>query len=108
MGYHLFPYRMGIKMDRILNSAVITGPTGAIGTALCRELARNHIQVYAVCRPGSSRVSEIPVDDHVQIIYCDISELTTLKEKIQSADAFFHFAWAHTIGPGSETITLIR
>lgn len=37
---------------------------------------------------------------------CDAAELAALPELIpEKADAFFHFAWAHTIGPGRNDMT---
>ena len=87
--------------ERCITRAVVTGPTGAIGTALCRELAENGITVYAVCRPGSSRAASVPQHENIHLVACDVSQLHQLTEKIPcGADAFFHFAWAHTIGPG--------
>lgn len=87
--------------NREIKSAVITGPTGAIGTALCRELAENGIDVYAVCRPGSPRAASVPTHNKIHVIFCDVTQLSCLTEWIpDGADAFFHFAWAHTIGPG--------
>lgn len=88
-------------INRSIHSAVITGPTGAIGTALCRELAENGIRVYAVCRPGSSRAAAVPVHENIVRVACDVARLQDLPELVPGgADAFFHFAWAHTIGPG--------
>lgn len=88
-------------INRSIKSAVITGPTGAIGTALCRELAENGIRVYAVCRPGSSRAAAVPVHENIVRVACDVARLQDLPELVPGgADAFFHFAWAHTIGPG--------
>jgi len=88
-------------IERDILSAVITGPTGAVGTALCAELAANGVKVYAVCRPGTSRVAAIPKHDNIEIVYCDVSSLHQLQALIPGgADAFYHFAWAHTIGPG--------
>lgn len=49
--------------DRKINSAVITGPTGAIGTALCCNLVQRGIETYAICRPNSSRVAALPRND---------------------------------------------
>ena len=40
--------------------AVVTGPTGAIGVALCRRLLAEGLTVYAVCRPGSPRAAALP------------------------------------------------
>ena len=88
-------------IKREIRSAVITGPTGAIGTALCRELAQNGITVYAVCRPNSPRAAAVPLHENIQLVECDVAQLDMLPELIPGgADAFFHFAWAHTIGPG--------
>lgn len=88
-------------MGRNITKAVVTGPTGAIGTALCEELAQNGILVYAMCRPNSNRVSVIPKHENIVCVYCDVTELEKLPDMIpEGADAFFHFAWAHTIGPG--------
>ncbi len=88
-------------IERDVKRAVLTGPTGAIGRALCWELAKSGIQVYAVCRPESSRAASLPEHPGVIRVDCDIAELEKLPERIPGgADAFFHFAWAHTIGPG--------
>lgn len=88
-------------IERKISKAVITGPTGAIGTALCLELANNGIEVYAVCRPNSERISSIPVNEKIHKVYCDLASLEELCELIPcGADAFYHFGWAHTIGAG--------
>ena len=88
-------------IERSISRAVITGPTGAIGTALCLELAKQGIHVFAVCRPGSHRMGAIPVHENITVVSCDAAELFRLKALIpEGADAFFHFAWAHTIGAG--------
>lgn len=88
-------------LTRKINKAVITGPTGAIGTALCLELASNGIEVYAVCRPQTKRASSIPENDKIHIVYCDLSSMEKLVELIPNdIDAFYHFGWAHTIGSG--------
>lgn len=93
-------------MNRTIARAVVTGPTGAIGTALCRELAQQGVFVYAVVRPGSPRATEIPQHENIRIVFCDISELSRLKELIpDGADAFYHLAWAHTIGAGRNDMT---
>ena len=88
-------------IERNIRSAVVTGPTGAVGTALCGELLADGVEVYAVCRPGSQRIHDLPKDKHLHIVSCDASELSRLPTKIDKRiDAFFHLAWAHTIGPG--------
>lgn len=87
--------------DRIIKRAIITGPTGAIGTALIAELVRQGIEVIAVCRPNSGRRSVIPIHPLVQVAECDLSQLCTLSQLgLGKVDAFFHFAWACTTGSG--------
>lgn len=82
-----------------IRTAVVTGPTGAIGCALCGYLLQKNVKVYAVTRPNSERLGQLP--QGVQIVPCDIEQLYMLKEKIaKPIDAFFHLAWAHTIGNG--------
>ncbi len=81
-----------------IKSAVVTGCTGAVGTALCSVLLENGIEVYAVVRPDTSRASNLPAG--VKTVFCDIADIDRLPEMIASADAFFHLAWAHTIGEG--------
>ncbi|MGN1089603.1 MAG: NAD-dependent epimerase/dehydratase family protein [Huintestinicola sp.] len=81
-----------------MNTAVITGPTGAIGTALCTKLISEGVKVYAVCRRDSARTDRIPKG--AELVFCDLDRLSELKEKIGHTDVFYHFAWANTAGPG--------
>lgn len=85
---------------REIRSAVITGPTGAIGQALCRLLLSNNIKVFAVCRPNSKRAHRLPNHTALNIISCDITELDSLPQKLNESriDAFFHLAWAGNDG----------
>lgn len=88
-------------IGRDVKKAVVTGPTGAIGTALCRALADSGCTVYAVCRPDSPRAAVLPRHERLHAVACDLEELASLPRLIpEGADAFFHLAWAHTIGPG--------
>lgn len=84
--------------NRRINSVVITGPTGAIGYALCNLLLEKGIKVYGVVRPSSSRINSIPKG--VEIIKCDISNYSNLPKMIADADAFVHLAWSNTFGEG--------
>lgn len=88
-------------VERNIQRAVVTGPTGAIGHALCETLLAAGCTVYAVTRPGSRRTRTLPVHPHLQIVACDASEYGSLPGKLAAeADAFFQLAWAHTIGDG--------
>ena len=65
------------------------------------KLLAEGVTVYAVTHPGSARAALLPQDARLHVVPCDAAELAALPELIpEKADAFFHFAWAHTIGPG--------
>lgn len=81
-----------------MKTAVITGSTGAIGTALCAKLIKEGVKVYAVCRRDSTRTDRLP--EGAELVFCGLDELSELSGKIDHADVFYHFAWAHTIGAG--------
>ena len=85
---------------REIRSAVVTGPTGAIGTALCRLLLGSGVTVYAAVNPASKRLGNLPEHPALHLIRCDAAELRDLPAEIGQADAFFHFAWTHTVGGG--------
>ena len=82
-----------------MNRVIITGPTGAIGTALIQNLIRKNIEVTAVCRPGSKRINNIPKSDKVRLIECDLEQLLSLQDVLTDTyDTFYHFGWGGTFG----------
>ena len=89
-----------------MKKAIITGPTGAIGIALIQELIKHRIFVTAVCHRHSGRISRIPQHELVKVIECDLSELRTLVDLLESNyDVFYHFAWACTIGNSRNNVS---
>ena len=90
-----------------MKTVVITGPTGAIGTALMENLIEKGIHVYAVVRKDSRRLSRIPESPLVTPVLLGLDELSELKNQIpESCDVFYHFAWAGTIGDGRNDVYL--
>ena len=83
-----------------MKKAVVTGPTGVIGTALIDKLVAEQIEVFAVCRPASKRLDTISKNPLVHIIKCDIEKFADLRGLIgTNCDAFFNLAWAGTESP---------
>ena len=79
--------------------AVVTGATGMLALALMRKLSYEGYKIYAVARPNSSRIDNIPKQDNITVVECDLSEIETLPDKIyEKCDDFFHFAWEATYG----------
>ena len=85
---------------RRIQSCVVTGPTGAIGVALCELLNRQGVKVHAIVRPGTERSSSLSHINGLHVVECDVSRLNTLPTQVSSADAFFHLAWVKTTGAG--------
>ncbi len=82
-----------------MKRAVITGPTGAVGTALIEKLVDSGIEVTAICRRNSKRIKNIKNHPQVQIEECNLNELLSLKDVLtEKYDIFYHFAWDGTFG----------
>lgn len=82
-----------------IRKIIVTGPTGAVGTALIEEAIKRNINVTAVCRRGSLRKQSIPKNALVSIVECNLDELLSLKGKISNDyDVFYHFGWEGTYG----------
>lgn len=90
-----------------MKKIVMTGPTGAIGVALIEQCINENIEVYALCRKDSRRISNIPQSPLVHIIFCDLQEMSEFNDdQIKGADVFYHFGWAATIGAGRNDMPL--
>ena len=82
-----------------MTRAIITGPTGAIGTALIEELVSNNVEVLAIVRPDSERKQNIKKSPLVSVLECSLDSLSELKNKTGKVfDVFYHFAWMGTTG----------
>lgn len=83
-----------------MKKAIITGATGAIGSALVRELISRNIEVLVLCRADSNRIDRIPEHPLVRKIFCDLRNLDQVENTTgYTYDVFYHFAWRGTIGP---------
>lgn len=91
--------------------SIVTGATGFIGYALCRQLLETGGEVTAVIRPMSSKKKKL--DELVQsfpeygkrltVIELDLDEMDKLHEAYQvSADVFYHLAWNGSSGSDRE------
>lgn len=82
-----------------MKRVVLTGATGAIGTALINELIKNNIEVLVFCHKDSHRNSNIPESSLVTKKYCNLTQLKEVQNDTgKSYDVFYHFAWAGTTG----------
>lgn len=82
-----------------MKRAIITGATGAVGTALVKELIFHNVEVLVFCREESKRNEQIPEHKLVTKRYCSLSELATVQNDTgKDYDCFYHFAWEGTTG----------
>jgi UDP-glucose 4-epimerase len=90
-----------------IKKVLVTGPTGAVGTALIDECLRRGILVTAICREGSTRLGNLPTDSKLQIIQCNLDHLMTVENMIsKDYDVFYHFGWEGTFGSSRQDIPL--
>jgi len=78
--------------------AIVTGASGMIGSALIRLLLKENYEIIAIVRPNSKKIENIPKDDKITIVECDLSSLKSLFDNFSECDLFFHFGWIGTMG----------
>lgn len=84
-----------------MKKVIVTGANGFIGTALCRELASQNIEVLAVVRDEKENIDNIKELPGLRIVYCDLAEFKKLGQMIpdRDVDVLYHLAWVGTAGP---------
>lgn len=84
-----------------MKKVIITGATGAIGTALIKELVNNNIEILVFTRKDSKRNDGLLNNQNIKIKYCALEELKNcVNDSGIEYDTFFHLAWAGASGPG--------
>ncbi len=82
---------------RRIRTAVVTGATGMIGSALTKLMIKKGIKVVALVQPGSKKLDNLPKSDCLTVIESGMTDWKNLNP-VQGADAFFHLAWMGTYG----------
>lgn len=86
-----------------MKSLIITGATGMIGSAIVWEAIRQNCKVTCIVHKGSKRIANIPQDQLVTIVECDIDQYSSL-ELSGKFDAFIHLAWDKTSVSGRDDV----
>lgn len=82
-----------------MTTAVVTGATGMIASALIRVLVEQGVRVIALCKPGEPRGDAFFSSPLVRAVDVDISALSDAAGRIgETCDVFYHFAWLGTFG----------
>lgn len=96
----------------MMKKIVITGATGAIGTALIQYALQNQMQILAICHKNSKRIAWLPISDNLRILELDVEEYSDFvnneKELLSFGkyDCFFHLAWKGTTGVARNDMNL--
>lgn len=82
-----------------MKKVLITGATGMIGASMIQQMVQDGIQVTAIVRPNSPKISNLITHQLIETIECDVKDLLKLKDKLdKDYDTFYHFAWDGTYG----------
>ena len=84
-------------MSDQIRKIIVTGATGAVGSAVVRRALARDIQVTCIVHKGSKRLSNLPQNNRVGIVECNLADYRTL-EMDGEFDAFIHLSWEKTFG----------
>lgn len=80
-----------------MKKIIVTGATGCVGSAVVRRALAQGMEVTCIVHEGSRRLTNLPQDERVKIVECNLSNYNSLNIDGQH-DAFIHMAWEKTFG----------
>lgn len=80
-----------------MKKIIVTGATGCVGSAFVRRALAQGMEVTCIVHEGSKRLDNLPQDERVKIVKCNLSNYNSLNIDGQH-DAFIHMAWEKTFG----------
>lgn len=81
----------------MIKSIIVTGATGAVGSAVERRALANGIAMTYIVHQGSKRLGNLPQDERLEIVECNLSDYKNLQME-GKYDAFIHLSWEKTFG----------
>lgn len=86
-----------------MNKIIVTGATGCVGSAIVRRALVQGMEVTCIVHEGSKRLGNLPQDERVKIVECNLSNYNSLNIDGQH-DAFIHMAWEKTFGASRDDV----
>lgn len=80
-----------------MKSIIVTGATGAVGSAVVRRSLNKGLNVTCIVHKDSKRLGNLPQSERVHVVECDLRDYCTLNMDRQY-DAFVHMSWEKTFG----------
>ena len=83
-----------------MKKAIVTGANGFVGTAVCKELSEQGVEVIAIVRNPDEIITGIKFNKGIRIVYADLSNFRNLADLIpdRDVDVLYHFAWVGSAG----------
>ena len=76
-----------------MNKVIVTGANGFVGSNVCKQLSENGVKIYAIIKDENENIENIKNLENLEIVYCELSEIETLCDKIadRDIDVFYHY-----------------
>lgn len=81
----------------MIQKIIVTGATGAVGSAVVRRAVEQGKDVTCIVHQGSKRLGNLPQGNKVHIVECDLYDYRAFSLDGQY-DAFIHLSWEKTFG----------
>ena len=88
---------VSIENNSFVKRIIVTGATGCVGSAIVRRALAKGMEVTCIVHQGSKRLSNLPQDESVSIVECNLSDYASL-QLANTYDVFIHMAWEKTFG----------
>ncbi len=84
-----------------MKKAIVTGANGFVGSAVCKALSVQAVEVIAIIRNEEENIQPICELPGLRIVYADLADFRRLAEIItdRDIDILYHFAWVGSAGP---------
>lgn len=83
-----------------MKNVIVTGATGMVGASMIEQMVEDGIEVTAIVRPNSKKISNLIKHRLINVIECELKDILAIKNMNlnNDYDVFYHFAWDGTYG----------